>query len=190
MPRNFNYDILPQIKTRWSPRAYSEEKIPREDLLALIEAARYAPSCYNEQPWRFVIADTPESLEKFRSTLADMNVLWAKKAPVLIAVCSKKSFSQNGASNFWHQFDTGTAWGFLSLEAERRGLYSHGMAGFNRDAITKIIGLPADYEVMAMVAVGKPGNKNDLPTELLDREEPGTRKEIPAISFFETFAHK
>lgn len=190
MPRNFHYDILPQIKTRWSPRAFSAEKIPREDLLALIEAARYAPSCFNEQPWRFVIADTPESLGKFQSKLSDTNKLWATKAPVLIAVCSKKSFSMNGSDNFWHQFDTGTAWGFLSIEAERRGLYSHGMAGFDREGIAKIIGLPSDYEVMALIAVGKPGDRKDLSDEFIGKEEPGTRKEIAAISFFETFAHK
>jgi nitroreductase len=190
MPRNFNYEILPQIKTRWSPRAFSEETIPRELILQIMEAARYAPSCFNEQPWRFVIADTSTSLEKMRATLSDSNKRWAAKAPVLIAVCSKKSFSSNGKDNSWHQFDTGTAWGFLSLEAEKLGLITHGMAGFDKDAARKNIGITADYEVIALVALGKHGDKNYLPDDLRSREEPGSRKEIPAISFFETFAHK
>ncbi|HEY1405322.1 MAG TPA: nitroreductase family protein [Spirochaetota bacterium] len=189
MPRTFHFDILPQIQTRWSPRAMSSDKIPREDILALIEAARYAPSCFNEQPWRFVVADTPESLAKFHTTLSESNKSWATKAPVLVAVCSKKSFSLDGSDNYFHQFDAGTAWGYLSLEAERRGLYTHGMGGFKRDEIRKIIGLPADYAVMALIAIGKPGDKNALPDELRSREEPGTRKEPAAVSFFETFAH-
>jgi nitroreductase len=190
MERTFHYEILPQIKTRWSSRALSEEKVSRDDILAMVEAARYAPSCYNEQPWRFVIADTTEALEKMRTSLTESNKIWAGKVPVLIAICSKKSFSNNGNENYWHQFDTGTAWGYMSLEAERRGLVAHGMGGFDREVLRKVIGLPHEYDPMALVAVGKPGDRKKLPEDLQVRDTPGTRKELAAIAFFETFAHK
>jgi nitroreductase len=184
MERVFQYDVLPQIKTRWSPRALSSDSIPREDLLPLIEAARYAPSCFNEQPWYFVIADTPDILNPLRETLTPGNKLWAIKAPVLILVCARKKFSGKDAANFWSQFDAGTSWGYLSLEAERRGLCTHGMGGFDREAAHKAAGLPDSIEAIALVAVGRPGNKEDLPAELRERELPGTRNDIADICVF------
>jgi nitroreductase len=187
MERTFNYDILPLIKTRWSSRALSSAKIPREDLLAMIEAARYAPSCYNEQPWHFIIADTDDSHDKMVNVLTGWNKLWAGKAPVLIAVCARKIFIKNGTENFWHQFDTGTAWGYLTLEAERRGYIAHGMAGVDRDAAAKVFELPPEYEVIAAVAVGKPGKAEDLPENIRANENPNIRKEITEICSFGKF---
>ena len=96
MERQYNYDIMPEIKERWSMRAFSEEKISKDDIMAIIEAARYAPSCFNEQPWRFIIADDDESLKKMRGVLVEANQAWANTAPVLIAILSKKTFGYNG----------------------------------------------------------------------------------------------
>lgn len=187
MERIFNSDILDLIKTRWSSRAVSGESVPRETVLTVIEAARYAPSCFNEQPWHFIIADAPESLDAFRETLSANNRVWADKAPILILVASRKKFAMNGADNFWYQFDAGTAWGYLSLEAERQGLVAHAMGGFDRDAAAKAADLPSDYEALAMIAVGKPGNSDDLPDAVKEREIPGTRNDIGSISSFGKF---
>jgi nitroreductase len=190
MERIFNFDILPLIKTRWSSRAISSEKIPREEIQALVEAARYAPSCFNEQPWHFIIADTDEAHAKIVGTLTEMNQAWAGKAPVLIALCAKKVFAHNGSPNFWHQFDTGTAWGYFSLEAERRGLITHGMAGIDREAAAKAFELPPEYEVIAAIAVGKPGKAEDLPEKFKAMEKPNTRKDPSDICSFGKFGGK
>jgi nitroreductase len=190
MERTFNHDILPLIKTRWSPRAVSPEPLPGEDILALVEAARYAPSCFNEQPWHFVIADEPESLAAFRSVLTESNRQWAGRAPVLVLVSSRDKFTLNGNDNFWHQFDAGTAWGFLSLEAERRGLVAHAMGGFDRAAAANAAVLPDGFIPLAMIAVGKHGRIEDLPESFRDREFPGTRKNDDEICSFGVYGKR
>jgi len=187
MPRTFKYDILSQIKTRWSSRALSSEKIPHDDIAALFEAARYAPSCFNEQPWLFIVADNETSLAAARLALTPSNAVWADKAPVLVIICAKKTFSMNNKDNGWHQFDAGTAWGYLTLEAERRGIIAHGMAGFDKDAARKQFDIPKEYDIIAMAALGRPGDKKELPMELQEREEPGTRKELDEIVHYGVF---
>lgn len=181
MKRKFNYEILNVIKERWSPRAFSNEKISREEILPLIEAARFAPSCFNEQPWRFIIADQEETLKKMQSILAPANQLWANKAPALILILAKKTFSLNGKDNYWHMFDSGTAWGFLSLEAQKRGLITHAMGGFDMDKARKVFNIPSDLEIITVVAVGKYGNKDDLIPDLQIREHPDVRMDIDKL---------
>lgn len=181
MERQFNYDIMPEIKDRWSMRAFSEEKIDKEEIMAIIEAARYAPSCFNEQPWRFVIADDDESLKKMRGVLVESNQLWANAAPVLIAILAKKTFAYNSKDNFWHMFDTGTAWGYLTLEAQRRGLATHAMGGFRRAALREAFEVSDEYEIICVVALGKPGEKENLPDSLKAREKPDIRKDTKEL---------
>lgn len=178
MERTFNYDIMPEIKQRWSPRAFDTLPIPREDLMALLEAARYAPSCFNEQPWRFIIADEEASLAKMRSVLAPSNQAWANSAPVLVLIAAHKTFSQNGKDNYWHMFDAGTAWGYLSLEAQRRSLSAHAMGGFSKDGARTAFNISDDYAVITIVSIGKYGNKKDLSEELQQREQPATRMNL------------
>jgi nitroreductase len=187
MNRTFNYNILEDIKNRWSSRALSDEKIKRDDILALIEAARYAPSCFNDQPWHFIIADTDDALAMFRPLLTPGNQAWAGKAPVLILICARKNFAGKTVENFHHRFDTGTAWGYFTLEAEHRGLIAHGMAGFDRAAAEKAVQLPPEFEALTMVAVGKPGNADELPPEIKEREHPGTRNELSKVYSLKTF---
>lgn len=176
MPRDYKYDIMSEIKNRWSPRAIDTAKIPREEVMALLEAARYAPSCFNEQPWRFIIADEEATLEKMRSALTPSNRTWAGTAPVLLLLAARKSFTMNGQENFWHMFDTGTAWGYLSLEAQRRGYITHAMGGFDGETVIKAFSIPDEYEVVTIIAIGRPGNPAQLSEELQSREEPATRK--------------
>lgn len=178
MDRNFRYDIMPEIKERWSPRAFSKNKISREDIHKILEAARYAPSCFNEQPWRFLIADNEDTLTKMRSILYESNQVWANSAPVLILICSTKTFTQNGKDNYWHMFDAGTAWGFLSLEAQRIGLISHAMGGFSRKAAREAFKITDEVDIIAVVALGKMGDSSLLPEDLKKEEFPNTRREI------------
>ncbi|QSX08423.1 nitroreductase family protein [Alkalibacter rhizosphaerae] len=178
MNRTFEYEIMPEIKERWSPRAFSQDAVSETDLFALLEAARYAPSCNNEQPWRFIVAQEGDRLQRMRSILNDGNRRWAIQAPVLILILSKKNFESNGKENHWSMFDAGTAWGYLSLEAQRRGLYTHAMGGYNRNLARSLFSIPDDYQIITVVAVGKPGDKWKLDEDLLDREKPNVRKNL------------
>lgn len=181
--RAFKYDIMEQIKQRWSTRAIDGRKIAKDDIMALIEAARYAPSCFNEQPWRFKIADDEETLQKMRSVLNPSNQVWANNAPVLILIASKKNFSLNNKENYWHMFDAGTAWGYLSLEAQKRGLAAHAMGGFSIEAARRIFEIPRDYSIITVVAVGQYGKKELLSEEMQKEEHPNVRKEAEALLF-------
>lgn len=181
--RDFSTEILKEIKERWSPRAFSKEKISDEDIIALLEAARYAPSCYNEQPWRFIVAKSDKELEQMRSVIVDSNRVWSDNAPVLIMVLSKKTFDYNGKINNWSIFDAGTAWGYMSIEAERRGLITHAMGGFKKKKSREVYNISEDYSIITVIAVGKYGDKEKLPEDLKKIEEPGTRKDIQSLIF-------
>lgn len=178
MNRTFHYDIMPEIKHRWSARAFSAEKIEKEEIYALLEAARYAPSCFNEQPWRFLVADEEKNLEKMRGILTPKNQSWANKAPVLILIASKKTFEYDGSKNYWNMFDAGTAWGYLSLEAQKRGLIAHAMGGFDREKARSVFYLADDLTIITVVAVGRYGIKESLSDEQQQQEYPQTRDEI------------
>lgn len=178
MERSFRHDIMPEIKTRWSARAISSQPVARDDLLALVEAASFAPSSYNEQPWRYIIADDALNLPKMRSVLTDFNQEWANRAPALLLIAAKKLFSHNHKVNYWHMFDAGTSWGYLSLEAQRRGLIAHAMGGYNREDARRIFSVPDTYDIIAIIAVGYPGELGGLSEKLQKQEHPKTRKRI------------
>jgi len=176
--RKFNYPIMPEIMQRWSPRAFSEEPLAEADVLALLEAARYAPSCFNEQPWRFIVAQTQHELQAMQDLLTEQNLAWAKRAPVLLLLIAKRTFTEGGKDNYWHMFDVGTAWGYLSLEAERRGMIAHAMGGFSRKRTAEMFSLSPDLAPIAIVAIGKLGDANVLSPALREREKPGTRRPL------------
>ena len=178
--RDFSYEISEDMKQRWSPRAFSTEPVDMDDLMALFEAARYAPSFFNEQPWRFVVADKEEELKVMRGILNENIQEWANKAPVLVVLVAKKSFA-NGEPNNWHAFDAGTAWGYLTLEAQRRGLITHAIGGFSKIKAHELLAIPGKFEVMAMIAIGKMGKKENLPIALQEQEEPANRKSLKEI---------
>lgn len=174
--RQADYEIDPIFLNRWSPRAFSPEPIDDATLGSVFEAARWAPSCFNEQPWRFIIAKTEEDRARFVDFLVPANQLWAGAAPVLIAVVAKKTFSHNGTPNRTYQFDAGTAWGHLAIGAAEKGLITHGMAGFDVEKAHEVLELTDDYDVIAMVALGKRGDASMLPEKLREREIPSNRK--------------
>ncbi len=177
MQRTFRHDIMKEIKTRFANRALKADRIPEETIEALIEAASFAPSCFNEQPWRFLVA-TGERKEKLCQALTPQNQEWACRAPVLMLLCAKKTFTQGGKPNFWHLSDSGCAQGFLMLEAERRGLTAHPMAGVNRKMAREIFDIPDDLEVVDAIAIGYPGDLELLSERNRERNHPAARRDI------------
>lgn len=185
--RYTDYPINPLILKRWSPRAYAPAPVPEEKLNCILEAARWAPSCFNEQPWKWIVAKTEAGRERFLDFLTASNRVWACKAPVLLVLTSRSIFSQNGRPNRWNGFDAGCAWGFLALEAARQGLYAHAMGGFDRVKAKAALGIPEDYEVYAVVALGELAPAENLPGELQERELPSGRKELKEIMIEDYF---
>ncbi len=178
-PRVPEVEVNAIFTDRWSPRSFTGDSIPEHQLLSLFEAARWAPSCFNEQPWLFFCATNEKEKEQYLSVLAEKNRAWASKAPVLIFLASRKSFSQNGDLNEWSEFDAGAAWMSLALQARYLGLYAHAMAGFDRDKAHDVLKAPQeDYKIMAAIAVGRKGDPDDLPEEIRKMEKPNTRKPL------------
>jgi nitroreductase len=163
-------------------------EIDPETLMSLFEAARWAPSSFNNQPWRFIYArrGTPH-WEKFFDLLVDQNKSWAKNAGVLMVVVSKMTFDHNGKPARTHSFDAGAAWENLALQGTAMGLVVHAMQGFSYDRAKEELGVPDDHQVEAMIAVGRPGRKEDLPPELQEREVPSPRKSLEETVFEGTF---
>jgi nitroreductase len=177
--RTTNYPINDLILHRWSARAMSGEPISHEHLMSLFEAARWAPSSYNNQPWRFIyVTKEDENWQKMFSLLVPFNQSWAKNASALILVISSKNYSHNNQPAATHSFDTGAAVQNLALQGNVMGLVVHTMEGFDFEQARKEFGIPEEYSIEAMVAVGKPASKNVLPQELQEKETPSQRKEI------------
>jgi nitroreductase len=181
--RKQEHETDPVFINRWSPRAMSGEDIKKQELMRLFEAARWAPSSYNNQPWRFLYAvrDT-EHWATFFDLLVKANQVWAINAAVLIVVISKRTFDHNGKPSRTHSYDAGAAWQNLSLQGSLMGLVIHGMQGFNYDKAKKVLNISDEFQVEAMIAVGKPGNKDELPEDLQKREFPSDRKKLSEIA--------
>ncbi len=181
--RSADHPIETLFLKRWSPRALSGEPVSQTDLNRLLEAARWAPSTYNEQEWRFLYAhrDTPQ-WSTFFGLLMEANQVWCENAGILIVVVSHKVFERNGMPNPVHTFDSGLASENLMLQATAMGLIAHGMGGFDRSKARATLRIPDDYEVQAMIAVGHPGNTDVLPPDVAEREVPSGRKPIAEIS--------
>lgn len=176
--RHADHPVEPALLNRWSPRAFSSEPIPEEILMSVFEAARWAASSFNEQPWRFLIARTGADRKTFLEFLAPFNRTWAQAAPVLVLIVTKKTFSHDGTPNRVCEFDAGTCSGYMTLEATLKGLVSHGMAGFDRDKARELLHIPADFEPLAVYAIGKQGDKATLSPELQARETPSGRRPV------------
>lgn len=186
-PRIADYAIAEHFINRWSPRAFSPEPIAEETLLSFFEAARWAPSAYNSQPWRFLYArrDTTD-WERFLDLLNPFNRSWAQQASALVIILSKTTFTAPGASEespaLWHTFDTGSAWAHFALQASMSGWHTHGMAGFDKDKTRQELKVPDGYELHAAVAVGKLGDKASLPESLQGRETPSPRRPVKELA--------
>jgi nitroreductase len=172
------------IRNRWSPRAFAEKLVPPEVLRSLFEAARWAPSSNNEQPWAYLVAtkDNPENFAKMLGVLVEFNANWAKHAPVLALFVAHLKTQRDGKPNRVALHDVGSASAQLTFEANARGLQVHQMAGFDAEKARETFAIPQDWEPVAAMAIGYPGDPESLPEKLRDRElAPRTRK--PAGEF-------
>jgi nitroreductase len=182
--------VHPLIRARWSPRAFSDREVSNQDLERILDAARWAASSYNEQPWRFFVVRKSDGVgyEKFLDLLMPVNQGWAKHAPVLIITAAKKNFSHNNSPNHYALHDTGQALANFFLEATALGLHAHGMGGFDHERARKELNLPDDYYVGAAVALGYVGSPDHLAEGQRKIElAPRTRKPLSEIAFGESW---
>ena len=180
-PATTDYPVHELIRTRWSPRAFADQPIGPEVLRSLFEAARWAPSSANEQPWSFIVAtkDDAATHAKLLSTLAESNQVWAKNAPFVGIAVSKLTFARNGNPNRNAFYDTGAAMAYLTMEATSRGLFVHQMGGFDSYKATELFSIPAGWEPIAAFTIGYPGDPQSLPETLRERElSPRARKPL------------
>jgi len=173
------------ILKRWSPRAFAEKPVSNEDLKKIFTAASWAASSYNEQPWRFLVGKNgDETFKKILNSLGEFNQGWAKSAAVLIASTAKKTFAHNGSPNSVAPHDVGAASANLCLQAIALGIHTHGMAGFDRDVLRASFGVPSDFDVVAVWAVGYLGDPETLPDAYREMEKaPRKRKSLYEFVF-------
>ncbi len=176
------------IANRWSGRAYDANQIvSRQQLIALLEAARWAPSCYGDQPWRFIVWDKNADNSAWQQALnciVPNNQSWAKDAQVLMLVCANSVFDHNGKPNRWAQYDTGAAAENVCLQAEHMGLMAHQMGGFDADLAREKFRIPVEFTLMAMLSVGFPADIETVTGEALERETaPRKRKPLSELFF-------
>jgi nitroreductase len=189
--RKPTFKINQIILNRWSPRSMTGEELDEDTIMSLFEAARWAPSSFNNQPWRFIYAKrNTKYWDKLFVLLAEPNKVWAKDAALLVVVISNKNFEYNGKFSITHQYDAGAAWGNLALEATTRGLVAHGMQGFDYEKTRENLEIPEDFDVMAMIAIGKRGSKENLPPNLQEKENPTDRKPLNEIVMEGSFKRK
>jgi len=169
------------VRHRWSPRAFAAKSVSPDTLRSLFEAARWAPSSDNEQPWAYLMAtqDDPENFAKLLSILVEFNQKWAMHAPVLALCIAHRTGQKDGKPNRHALYDAGGASAQLTFEANSRGLVVHQMAGFHIDQARQVFGIPEDWEPVAAMAIGYPGDPASLPPPLRDRElRPRVRKPL------------
>ena len=180
------------LANRWSGRAYDATKqVSHEQIIALLEAARWAPSCFGDQPWRFIVwnknADALAWQQAF-DCLVPGNQAWVKDSPVLLLICADTLFNHNQKPNRWAQYDTGAAAENLCLQASSMGLMAHQMGGFDADKAKEAFAIPQQYVAMAMLSVGFPADVASLEGEVLTRETaPRTRRPLNELFFADTW---
>lgn len=178
-----DYSIHQQFLDRWSPRAFTGEAMEENTLFTLLEAAHWAPSSYNAQPWRFIYAlkDSP-NWPDMMGLLSEFNHAWANRASAMVILLSKKTFVPPGkteaVANASHTFDSGAAWAYLALQASLSGWAAHGIGGFDKDRAREVLGIPDDYQVEVAIAIGRPAKPDCLPSTLQEMEKPGMRRPL------------
>jgi nitroreductase len=178
------YPVLDLIKNRWSPRAFSTDPIEEEKIFSMLEAARWAPSCFNEQPWNFILfrKENKEEFNRIIEVLSPGNQLWAKNAPLIILSLAKTIFDRNGKENKHALHDVGAAVTNLTLQAADMGLYVHQMAGFDMERARKLFNIPDKFEPVSAIAIGYYGSLKDL-SEDFQKSESAVRRRKPISGF-------
>ena len=171
---------------RWSPRAFTGETIDDATLLSFFEAARWAPSAYNSQPWRFIYAKQgTDNWPRFVGLLSEFNRAWAQNASALVVLLSKTHFVPPGKSQAipatTHAFDAGAAWANLALQASLAGWHTHAVGGYDKEKAREVLAVPADYELQSAIVIGKRGDKSLLSPSLQEREQPSQRRPLAEL---------
>jgi nitroreductase len=182
-----DHPINELIARRWSARAFSTTPVEKSKLLSILEAARWAPSSRNEQPWRYIVFtnENPEKLKKAQSVLKDINQ-YAKRAPILICAITRKTYSDNNIYNRLHFHDLGAANENMFLEAFNQGLIMHEMGGFDVEKTKEVFSIPEEFEIGIMIAIGYQDTHDVLPESLLKKAHmPRQRKSLSEIAFLE-----
>ena len=184
--RHPDHPVAPEFPARWSPRSFTARAVTEDEVMSLLEAARWAPSASNQQPWRFVWALRDDAaFAAIRDTLTGNNPVWAGKAGVLFVVASKDTVTNREGvevANRTSGFDTGAAWISLALQAETMGLRAHAMGGFDKDRLSAAVHLPDGHTLHCVVAVGEQGPAEALPEDLAAREKPSQRKPLSEVA--------
>ncbi len=171
---------------RWSPRAFDGSRLPEADVEALLEAARWAPSAFNHQPWRLLYAERGDAnWARFLDLLVPFNQEWAKNASLLIFFVS--ATTSHDKPNYTHSFDTGAAWMAVAIQAQLMGLHAHGMAGYDHDRTRAELAIPDDFRIEAAAVVGRQADASILPEKLQEREQPSDRKPLNEVAFAGNF---
>ena len=180
--RNPANGVDPLFYQRWSPRSFNKQPIAEEKLKTIFDAARWAPSCYNDQPWQFITTSGDEDFDFFHNLLTEFNQAWAHQAPLLGFIVARKHFEHNGKPNQVAAFDCGAAWLAMTLQARLLGLYTHGMGGIKREEVYKAFDLdPAKFEVICGFALGYIDSAEQFPEDLTEIEKPSDRKALEQI---------
>ncbi len=173
------YPVNPIFVDRWSPRGMTGEAVTEAELMTLFEAARWAPSASNEQPWRFLYARRDTShWDTYSNFLFEGNRLWAQRAGALVVVVSHTYNNMAKMTSLWNSFDAGAAWQNLALQGYMSGLAVHGIGGFDRDKARAGLNVPEIYQMEMMIAIGRPGTADHLPEGLQARETPNPRRPV------------
>jgi len=185
--RKAEYPVDDIFINRWSPRAMSGDPVSKDELMSLIEAARWAPSSFNNQSWRFLYSlKGSDTWDTYFNLLLEGNQTWVKNAGALVVILSKTTFDYNGKPSKTHAFDSGAAWQNFALQGSINSLVIHGMQGFDYDRAKSELQIPDEYEVQAMAAIGKPGDPDDLPEALREKDIPSGRKNVSEIALEDT----
>lgn len=177
-------DVLPIFHQRWSPRSFTDREVNLADLAKVFEAARWAASSSNEQPWRFLVGHHNSlTYKRIYDSLVPFNQAWAGRAPVLILGVAKTIFSHNKTPNRYALYDLGAASSYMTLQAAALGLSTHQMAGFDSDVARKALEIPDDFLIGAVIALGYQGEPSALPNEKLIAQEVTPRQRKPLSDF-------
>lgn len=192
-PRTVERAVDPLFLERWSPRAFDSSALPQADLDTIFDAARWAPSAFNYQPWRFLYAHRETAdWDRFLGALLPFNQGWVRNASVIVYILSDTQMAAPGSDDFKpshsHSFDAGAAWALLALQATRLGYHTHGMTGVDFDAARQELGVPDRFRIEAAIAIGRQADKAILPETLQAREAPSGRKPVEEFAFAGNFA--
>ncbi len=192
-PAKTQQPVMELIAKRWSPKAFRLE-IPKEaELISMFEAARWAPSCFNNQPWRYLVTtrEDPEAFSRALACLTEKNASWVQNTPLLAFQIMRETFEYNGKPNPWSGFDCGLAMAQLILQAESMGWSVHVMAGFSRDRVREAFGVPEGFKPLVAFVIGIEGDPDTLPEDLKESEmEPRERKPLEEIVFSASWSNR